>query len=283
MHFSTLGIKAFVGFLLFPSILAETYYVTPDSSTPCSGNACMTLSQYAANPSSFDATNTTFLLLPGNHSLTSTLRVTDILHMEIFTNTTFHTRVLCENSVSLEWTMVGTLYISGLHFTGCTLNTFTSVNNFVLENCILQQGQYRYEPLLDVRGITEVQIVASTFTGVSQRSHPAITVSNSHLNVIDAFFSGHRAHYSSIVYALNASIGIENSTFTENTVQGGYLLDVDDSVAIIYNSTFHSNVASCCSSSAVLRVEDSTLIVEEITIGNNTGNNWMRGITTSYK
>jgi len=179
--------------------------------------------------------------------------------------------------------MVGTLYISGLHFTGCTLNTFTSVNNFVLENCILQQGQYRYEPLLDVRGITEVQIVASTFTGVSQRSHPAITVSNSHLNVIDAFFSGHRAHYSSIVYALNASIGIENSTFTENTVQGGYLLDVDDSVAIIYNSTFHSNVASCCSSSAVLRVEDSTLIVEEITIGNNTGNNWMRGITTSYK
>jgi len=59
----------------------------------------MTLSQYATNPSSFDATHTTLLLLPGNHSLNSTLRVTDILHMEIFTNTTFHTRVLCENLV----------------------------------------------------------------------------------------------------------------------------------------------------------------------------------------
>jgi len=205
MHFSTLGIKAFVGVLLFPSILAETYYVTPDLSTPCSGNPCMTLSQYATNPSSFDATHTTLLLLPGNHSLNSTLRVTDILHMEIFTNTTFHTRVLCENLVSLEWTMVRTLYISGLHFTGCTLNTFTSVEDFVLENCILQQGQYRYEPLLDVRGIAEVQIVASTFIGVSQRSRRAITVSNSHLYVIGAFFSGHHAYYNRDKMAMKSS------------------------------------------------------------------------------
>jgi len=132
--------------------------------------------------------------------------------------------------------MVGTLYISGLHFTGCKLNTLTSVEDFVLENCILQQGQYRYEPLLAVQGITEVQIVASTFTGVSQRSR-AITVSNSHLNFISTIFSGHHAYYNSIVYAFNATIEIEGSTFTENTVQGGYLLDVDDSVVIIYHST----------------------------------------------
>jgi len=34
------------------------------------------------------------------------------------------------------------------------------------------------------------------------------------------------------VYAFNATIEIEGSTFTENTVQDGYLLDADNSVAI---------------------------------------------------
>ena len=239
----------------------------------------MTLSQYAARPSNFFATNTTLLLLPGNHTLSSTLRVTGILHMEMSALTTFHTQVLCENSVSLEWTTVGQLYVSGLKFIGCTLKTLTSVEDFRLENCTLRQGQYRYEPLVAVQGITDVQIVASTFTGLSQRSR-AITVYNSHLNVIRASFSGHHVYYNSIVYAFNTTIEIESSTFTDNTVEGGYLIDADHSIVTICNSTFSLNVEHCCSSSAVLMAEDSTLIFEHSSIGNNRGN-WMRGISTA--
>ena len=248
----------------------------------------MTLTQYAAQARPFFPSNTTLMLLPGNHSLSSPLMITNILRLELVTNTILlqpTVRVLCSSSARFELATITEVFVSGLQFTGCTGNTLTSVEEFVLEDSTFQQGEYSYGTLLTLREMTDALIVASTFTGINWRqSLQAITVYSSHLRVINDFFNQIFAQYSSsIVYSFNTTLEIEGSTFADNYLQGGRIVDTDDSVVTIHSSTFSSNVARCCSSAVVINVEDGTLTVENSTFENNQGdsasNNGMQGIT----
>ena len=65
---------------------AETYYVNPSSSNttcPEEGVPCYTLSQYASKPNDYFASNTSLILLPGNHSLDSELRINNITFLSV--------------------------------------------------------------------------------------------------------------------------------------------------------------------------------------------------------
>ena len=245
----------------------------------------MTLSQYAAQPTNFFQPNTTIVVLPGNHSLSSTLVITNILRLELVTNTTLsqlETRVLCGTSARLQLTTISEVYISGLQFIGCARNTLTSVKELVLEDSIIQQGEYSYGTLLTLREVTEASIVATTFTGTDWRqTSQAVTVYNSHLRVINNFFNRNFAQYSGIMYTFNTTLEIESSTFTDNYLLGGKIVDTDDSVVTIHSSAFNSNVARCCSSAVVMNVEDSILTVENSTFENNQeDSNGMQAIST---
>ena len=191
MHASKLASTVFIGFFLFPFILAETFYAIPTPSSPCPENPCMTLSQYAAQPTNFFPPNTTILILPGYHSLSSPLTITNILRLELVTNITLpqlDTRVLCGTSARLQLATITEVYISGFQLIGCTRNTMTSVEQFVLEDAIFQQGEYSYGTLLTLHEVTRASIVASTFTGTNCRqTSQAIAVYNSHLRVINNF------------------------------------------------------------------------------------------------
>ena len=247
----------------------------------------MTLAQYAAQARPFFPSNTTLMLLPGNHSLSSPLMITNILRLELVTNTTLlqpTVRVLCSSSARFELATITEVFVSGLQFIGCTGNTLTSVEEFVLEDSTFQQGEYSYRTLLTLREMTDALIVASTFTGINWRqSLQAIAVYNSHLKVVNVFVNQSFAQYSSsIVYSFNTTLEIEGSTFADNYLQGGRIIDTDDSVVTIHSSTFSSNVARCCSSAVVINVEDGTLTIENSTFENNQGDsasNGMQAIT----
>ena len=75
-----------VMFMMLSSLTAaEIYYVTPIPNTLCpeEGVPCFTLSEYATKPSDYFASNTTLILLPGNHSLDSVLWITNITSLSI--------------------------------------------------------------------------------------------------------------------------------------------------------------------------------------------------------
>ena len=158
MHYSKLASTIFIGFFLFPFILAETFYVKPTLSTSCPETPCMTLTQYAAQARPFFPPNTSLMLLPGNHSLSSALVITNIFRLELVTNTTLlqpTVQVLCSSSARFELATITEVFVNGLQFTGCTGNTLTSVEEFVLEDSTFQQGEYSYGTLLTLREMTD--------------------------------------------------------------------------------------------------------------------------------
>ena len=75
---------------------------------------------------------------------------------------TLHMSPLWYNtSARLELATIRQVFISGLQFIGCTGNTFSSVEELVLENSIFQQGEYTHGTLLFLHDIGRASIVAS--------------------------------------------------------------------------------------------------------------------------
>lgn len=65
--------------LSWPMVSGETYYAAPTTGTLCpeDGVPCFNLSEYSAKPDNYFASNSTLILLPGNHSLDSWIRNMD--------------------------------------------------------------------------------------------------------------------------------------------------------------------------------------------------------------
>ena len=232
----------------------------------------MTLSQYAAQPTNFFPPNTTILMLPGNHSLSSPLTITNILLLEMVTNTTppqLETRVLCGSSARLQLTTITEVYISGLQFIGCTGNTLTSVEEFVLENVIFQQGEYSYGTLLTLREVIEASIVASTFTGGTQ----AITIVHSNITLNNSIFSNSIFQSNGGIYVSESVLVIEGCSFLNNTVRNGYSGTVyaHYSTVTIKSTEFINNSAS--NGGAVNTYNSYILIEDSMFIGNKAGSN----------
>ena len=232
----------------------------------------MTLSQYAAQPTNFFPPNTTIVMLPGNHSLSSPLTITNILLLEMVTNTTppqLETRVLCGSSARLQLTTITEVYISGLQFIGCTGNALTSVEQFVLEDSIFQQGEYSYGTLLTLREVIEASIVASTFTGGTQ----AISIVHSNITLNNSIFSNSIFQSNGGIYVSESVLVIEGCSFLNNTVRNGYSGTVYAyySTVTIKSTEFINNSAS--NGGAVNTYDSYILIEDSMFIGNKAGSN----------
>jgi len=70
-------------FLLTTCSGNTTYYLKPTSDTQCPAHPCLTLSEYAQQPYPYGTSNTTLLLLPGDHTLTVNFTVENITDFEI--------------------------------------------------------------------------------------------------------------------------------------------------------------------------------------------------------
>ena len=117
----------FITISVFQFVAAKTYYVIPTSSSPCpkGGLPCFTLSQYASKTNAYFASNTSLVLLPGNHSLDSKLWINSISYLKFATkNTSMYTAVFCYQSVSgLYFEVIERVSITGLTFVGCGTNS----------------------------------------------------------------------------------------------------------------------------------------------------------------
>ena len=244
---------------------AETYYITPSSSTPRPGEGvpCFTLSQYATKPSNYFASNTTLILLPGNHSLDSKLSIRNITSLFIET-THSDTSITCNQSARLTFETINVVSMRGLVLFGCVNNEVTKVEQFTLEDCTFQ-GQGRDGTGLELNEVSTAYIMRSSFS------------SNTGKEIFKEIFDldfRERRRVGGAIIIVNGTLGItiSNCTLNNNTVTGdggaGGAVFVDSSHITIVNSTLNNNTATG-GGGAVFAVSSNITIVNS-TLNNNT-------------
>ena len=213
---------------------AETYYVTPSSSIPCPGEGvlCFTLSQYATKPSNYFASNTTLILLPGNHSLHLQLSIRDITFLFIET-THSDISITCRQSARFTFETINVVSMRGLVLFGCVNNEVTKVEQFTLEDCTLQ-GQGRNGTGLELNEVSTAYIMRSSFS------------SNTGKELFDLVFRERRRVGGAIII-VNGTLGITISNYTvnNNTVagDGGAVNPLSSNITIV-NSTLNNNTVA---------------------------------------
>ena len=127
---------------LLKSAVCDTFYIVPTSggvtSCPVSAGVCYTLHEYASSP--VLSSNTTLQLLPGNHSLNTTLSLSSSVIN--FAMASDNGMVVCgrsPNTGSITFDEVQSVHIGQLNFVDC----YTSVrmaDRLTVEDVVYQGG-----------------------------------------------------------------------------------------------------------------------------------------------
>ena len=232
----------FLAYLLFittnTKVLSKTYYVAPSIPCPEDVVPCFTLSQYAAKPNNYFASNSTLFLLPGNHSLDSELMMSNITSLKFVANSISpflqllsDTVVVCSPSARLQLEMIKQIQISRITFVGCMNNNVTRVDNFSLEDCGIQ-GQGCDGSGLILNMVSRAKLTRSLFslnTGTKVHN-PANRIN--------------KGGGSIIVYD-SENVDIDSCTFINNTLKGtasaGGAIFAYSSIVTMYSCIFNSN------------------------------------------
>ena len=94
----------------------------------------MTLLGLANNFSNYLHLNTSFIFLPGNHTLEKEIRFTNVSQLSLHSSTVhtaLQTRVTCDQFGLLSFRNVKKIYVVDLEFIGCTIS-FISVQQVIL-------------------------------------------------------------------------------------------------------------------------------------------------------
>ena len=117
----------------------DTFYIVTSPSSPCPGEyigvPCLTLQQYASNPS--PSQNITFLIESGMYNLSTVLAVSDGYN---FTMSSTNATVTCISAtVKFEFNRVENVHIGGITFQGC--------RNGAAVQMLSYEGYYQHQQL----------------------------------------------------------------------------------------------------------------------------------------
>ena len=205
------------------------FTIVPSVDTPCpgefTGESCITLQQYIANPSSSDVT---LELQPGNHQLDSQLTASSISSFTMIANTT--ATVTCNQQLfeaSYLWlnlNQVETIHIGGITFSGCKLLVRQANNASLVKTSFIDKGGCCYP------GVVEL--------------------SQSSGRLDQCMFINNTGSFSAVVNGANSNLVITSSTFMDNYfsdriggANGGAIRAQNGQLTII-NSSFVNNRAS---------------------------------------
>ena len=100
-----------------------THYIKPTPSTPCPVDPCFTLSDYAQQRLHNLTSNTTLLLLPGDHVLSVNFTVEDVSDFEILPADGHQTRIVCQGLVGFSFRNISHVAMHGLKINSCSKHT----------------------------------------------------------------------------------------------------------------------------------------------------------------
>ena len=263
------------------------YEIKPHLSSSCTQQInCLTLSQFATQIDVNDS-SVTLTFLSGNHSLSSSLAITDMEYVQITGND--DTMALDNQDVFIECESQGdirisrTTYVSivSIKFIGCGNSVIDTVDHFSLEYSTFQDATVSGTALV-LNSVINATISRSYFltnTGGTSREDPmyfttfsaggAMIVSRSSLEITASMFQGNSAERGGVIYAENnAKIKIRDSSATFNRAlrDGGGIVHLNSGcTAMITASSFSFNTGS------VVTICDSALSVEDSIFSHNQG------------
>lgn len=230
-------------FLWFDISLCSVYYITSSQSDQCppAANSCLTFPQITAE---IFESNTTFIFLPGELHLNSTLHLSNISTLTLSSADESVPVISCARESNFKISNISNVRIVGLEFR-CGGNKVEAVNQFVLENstfngCISSPGTileivatdayiidsfFKYGTVGNLRKSLDIlEYLQQTFFGtilINVNVGGAVIVTNSNLTVRHSHFEGNSAQIGGALFSeLNSNITIDSCTFLNNNASG---------------------------------------------------------------
>ena len=222
----------------------DSFYIVPTPDSHCPGEfigvPCLTLQQYASNPS--QSQNITFLVESGTYNLSIVLMVSNGYN---FTMSSTNATVVCTSSTAqFTFDTVENVHISGVTFQGCTgtavrmssvsnatvLNgsstaqfTFSTVENVHISGMTFQRCR---NTAVTMSTVTRAEIISSNFIDNNGYTYPynggGLSVSLTFITIIDSEFQNNVARYrGGAIYATSTTLEIVRSTFNQNRASSG--------------------------------------------------------------
>ena len=263
----------FVVLLGVDYVTCERYYITPSQDgTPCPAQPCVSLNQYAANATQYHHTNTTLILLQGNHSLNVDLSISNMTELIMSVEQNSEAKVRCSPFGRLIIEDVDQLYINSLNFQQCGDNRLISVDQFLLEDSVFTGGTNTALVLYKASGIIRNARISDTSSAFPFGG--AIICNQSDVQISNVAFERNSAIVGGAIYIeLNSTVAITNSTFLLNRAAiGGALRAENNNNITVESCEFNTNGNSSflgISQGGALSLSQSSIRVENSSFHEN--------------
>lgn len=200
---------------------ARVYRITPMPNYPCLEEPCLTLSQFAANSSHYVSSgSTTLIFQPGNHSLSTTLNISNVQNFSLDSPTTtksavssITTTVICEQSGTFEFQNSEHIEVKNLEFIGCSGIRVWNVKKFVIEESSFLLGNSGNGSVFNVYQ-SRAYIIRSNFA--ENKDGKVLHLHHSIAKVINCTFSNNSG---GIIIAIYSDIFVNRSLFYNNSIE----------------------------------------------------------------
>ena len=264
----------FVVFLLVAVFSASSHricYIKPDNYTSsCPGQPCLTLYQYSSQPTT---TGSTFLFLPGIHSVNSTLHLknNEMLLFRGYKNYSVSIVLLYETKSVIQCRNVKNLTIQGIKFVHSIDHSFQQLTFFEFFDCKelkLLNLTFLGSPEAPVRAVhfghSNAVITRCLFKGnTGIGGGGALYVSGgSNITVGSCLFEGNTARYGGgALFVVRSNITVTSCLFKGNSAGGGGTLSIShESNITVASCLFEGNIAH--SYGGALKVLKSNVIFD---------------------
>ena len=260
----------FIALAILKSGACNTFYIVPNTgagtgSCPVSAGRCYTLQEYASSP--IVTSSLVLQLLPGNHSLNTTLSLT--ASVVNFTMVSDNGIIICGRSPSrgsITFEGVQTVHIGQLSFVDCYTRV-RNANNLTIEDSKYIGGDsvgfqvsdnsyahFQRTSFISVRGSamaitgSTVKVESCNFTG---NGHPLrhggaiVNTQSRTLIVINSIFTENSAGVEGGgIYSMSSRVDVSGCNFTRNVArQLGGAISIQESGGSIFYSHFIENTA----------------------------------------
>ena len=262
------------------------FTIIPSPNSPCpgefTGEPCLTLQQYVANPSL--SSNTTLELLVGNHHLNSRLEVSSINSFTIKANTSATVTITCSyqiSGVAFYFHQTHQIHISGITFISCDMFLQYITNAKFEKNSLNFMSLTRccsYSSALAVQySSVQIRLCSVSF---SRRYHGTVINSDRSNLIIEQstiyirYYSGSSDTYGPAAYLRGGNLNILNSNFSGNSIScrnghGGAIYASDARVTITGSSFTNTRAGSSSGHGGAIYFDGSSITVTNCTFINN--------------
>ena len=236
---------------------SSIYYVSSSTTVSCPTELCHTLTEYVERADLYFTSDSTFVFLPGNHTLENGLLVRGITRLALIGDSsvseTTTAWITCTRAVSLAFVSIDEVLISGLAFISCgdyrnPALGLTSINNSEISNCLFENCS-NVDAVGGNGGAVAVIMSSINLFGCSFERNFAINgggflASQSTVSAVGNVFIGNAVSGGGGAAALLAStVSFVQNTVVNNTAQFSGGVVVVDSVATFEENTFIGNSA----------------------------------------